>query len=58
MPKKILLVDDDPDIIDALTMILESQGYQVLAARDGVEGLAALKSEKPRLKRVLIIWAI
>ena len=49
MPDKILIVDDDPDIVDAVTMILESQDYQVLAARDGVEGLAALKSEKPSL---------
>lgn len=29
MPKKILAVDDDPDILEALTMILESQDYQV-----------------------------
>ena len=47
MPQKILVVDDDPDILDALSMILESQGYQVVTARDGVEGLANLKAEKP-----------
>ena len=49
MPQKILVVDDDPDILDALTMILESQGYQVVTARDGIEGLANLKAEKPDL---------
>jgi DNA-binding response OmpR family regulator len=49
MREKILVVDDDPDILDALTMILESQGYQVVTARDGVEGLANLKAEKPDL---------
>ncbi|MBA7651427.1 Alkaline phosphatase synthesis transcriptional regulatory protein PhoP [subsurface metagenome] len=49
MPGKILVVDDDPDILEALTMILESQGYQVVSARDGVEGLATLKAEKPDL---------
>ena len=49
MEKKILVVDDDPDILDAVTMILESRGYQVVAARDGVEGLASLKAEKPDL---------
>ena len=49
MPEKILVVDDDPDILDAITMILESQGYQVVTARDGVEGLANLKAEKPDL---------
>ena len=49
MTGKILLVDDDPDILDAITMILESQGYQVVTARDGIEALANLKAEKPDL---------
>ena len=49
MPEKILVVDDDPDILDAVSMILESQGYQVVTARDGVEGLANLKAEMPNL---------
>jgi len=49
MPGKILVIDDDPDILDALAMILESQGYQVFTARDGIEGLANLKAEKPDL---------
>jgi len=49
MKEKILVVDDDPDILEALTMILESQGYQVVTAQDGVEGLANLKAEKPDL---------
>ena len=49
MQEKILVVDDDPDILDALTMILEAKGYQVVTARDGVEGLANLKAEKPDL---------
>ena len=49
MKGKILIVDDDPDILDALTMILEAKGYQVVTARDGVEGLANLKAEKPDL---------
>ena len=47
MPKKILVVDDDPDILDAVTIILESSGYQVVTARDGIEALATLKAEKP-----------
>jgi len=49
MAKKILVVDDDPDILDALAMILESRGYQVCTARDGIEGLANLKAERPDL---------
>jgi DNA-binding response OmpR family regulator len=49
MPHKILVVDDDPDILEAINMILESQGYKVVTARDGVEGLASLRAEKPDL---------
>ncbi len=49
MPAKILIVDDDPDILEAMTMVLESKGYQVVTAADGVEGLADLKAEKPDL---------
>lgn len=48
-PKKILVVDDDPDIHEALSMILESNGYQMISAWDGIEGLACLKAQKPDL---------
>lgn len=46
---KILLVDDDPDILDAVSIILETQGYQIVTARDGIEALATLKAERPDL---------
>ena len=46
---KILVVDDDPDILDAITMILEARDYTVVTARDGIEGLATLKAESPDL---------
>ena len=49
MPKKILVVDDDPDIRDVLTVILESRGYEIVTACDGIECLAALRAEKPDL---------
>jgi DNA-binding response OmpR family regulator len=49
MQDKILVVDDDPDILDAVAMILESQGYTVVTAHDGIEGLATLKAENPDL---------
>jgi DNA-binding response OmpR family regulator len=49
MAVKILVVDDDPDILDAVAMILESQDYTVVTARDGIEGLATLKAENPDL---------
>lgn len=47
MAAKILIVDDDPDILDALTMILESKGYRVTTAQNGIEALASLKADKP-----------
>ena len=49
MAFKILVVDDDPDILEAVALILESQGYEVVTARDGIEGLANLKAEQPDL---------
>ena len=47
--KKILLVDDDPDIRDVMTIILESAGYSVSSASDGQECLDKLSKEKPDL---------
>ena len=38
--KRILLVDDDQEIIDSLRYALEAKGYQILIARDGNQGLA------------------
>ena len=49
MAYKILIVDDDPDIREALSMILESRGYQIVTAQDGIEGMATLKAEQPDL---------
>jgi len=46
---KILVVDDDPDIRDALTIILETRDYEIVTACDGIEGLAALRAEAPDL---------
>ncbi len=49
MSQKILVVDDDPDIREVLTAVLETEGYQVVTAGDGIEGLATLKAERPDL---------
>lgn len=46
---KILVVDDDPDIREAITAVLEAHSYQVVTACDGEEGLSKLKEEKPDL---------
>ncbi len=47
MSAKILVVDDEPDILEAIGIVLEAQGYEVVTARDGIEGLEKLKEEKP-----------
>jgi DNA-binding response OmpR family regulator len=47
--KTILLVDDDPDILSALRVVLEKRGYRVLTAYDGNSGLAAAEREAPDL---------
>lgn len=49
MAKKILAVDDDPDILDALTLILESKGYEVIGASNGLEALDKIRQERPAL---------
>ena len=46
--KKILIVDDDPDVVESMTIVLESQGYEVIQAYGGQDGLARL-SEGPDL---------
>jgi DNA-binding response OmpR family regulator len=47
--KRVLLVDDDPEIIDAIRYALESKGYQIFIARDGNQGLAMAEREDPDL---------
>jgi DNA-binding response OmpR family regulator len=49
MSAKILVVDDDPDVLEAISIILEANGYEVVTARDGLDGLDKLKEEKPDL---------
>jgi len=48
-PKKILIVDDEPAIIEVLSARLKSIGYEVCSACDGIEAVEAVKSEKPSL---------
>jgi CheY-like chemotaxis protein len=47
MKKKILLVDDSSTVILMEKMILSKGPYDIVTARDGVEGVAKAKSEKP-----------
>ena len=47
--KRILLVDDDFEIIESLRMLLEAKGYTILVARDGNQGFAMAEREDPDL---------
>jgi DNA-binding response OmpR family regulator len=47
--KKILVVDDDYEIIDSIRYALEGEGYQVVIARDGNQALALAERENPDL---------
>lgn len=49
MADRILIVDDDPDTIDFLSLILNQQGFQVVAARSGMEALELAHSQSPAL---------
>ena len=46
---KIMIVDDEPDIVTSLISLLENEGYDVVSAKDGGECLAILKEESPDL---------
>ncbi len=46
---KILLVDDEPDILEILNYNLSSQGYQVYTAKNGMDAVAKAKKKKPHL---------
>lgn len=49
MQDHLLLVDDDPDLLRLLVIRLESAGYNVVTARNGVEALARCAAARPRL---------
>jgi DNA-binding response OmpR family regulator len=47
--KRILIVDDEEDILEVLKFRLEANDYEVMTASDGQEGLNKARSEKPDL---------
>ena len=47
--KYVLIVDDDPDLVETVGMMLEAKGYEVGKAYDGVEGEEAIKQRRPDL---------
>jgi DNA-binding response OmpR family regulator len=46
---KILMIDDDPDYIEAIKAILESKSYEVIFATSGEAGLRLALEKKPQL---------
>ncbi len=49
MTQKILIIDDEQDIVETLQFSLETEGYECLTAFDGEEGLALAKTTSPNL---------
>ena len=49
MAKKVLVVDDEKNIVDIVAFNLHKEGYEVVTAKDGEAGLAAFENEKPDL---------
>ena len=47
--RRILCIEDEPEMIDLIRLILERKGFEVLGAVGGQEGLEAVRSEKPDL---------
>lgn len=47
--EKILIIDDDPDITEAMKIILENQGYATDSAKDGSKGMERIKATNPDL---------
>jgi CheY-like chemotaxis protein len=47
MPKKVLIIDDDPEFTEAVTTLLESKGFEITSAPNGKEGFAKAKSMVP-----------
>jgi CheY-like chemotaxis protein len=46
---KILVIDDDPDIVTSARLCLEAAGHEVIEAQNGSEGLEKIQAEKPDL---------
>jgi DNA-binding response OmpR family regulator len=49
MAKRILIIEDDPAVLRAISYMLEKEGYEVLTAMNGLEGLTKVKGENPDL---------
>ncbi|MDP6776957.1 MAG: response regulator, partial [Candidatus Latescibacteria bacterium] len=49
MPKQVLIIDDDPNTVKYLSVVLSENGYDTISAADGNEGLEKVKEAIPDL---------
>ena len=49
MAHRVLIADDEPNIVVSLQFMMKREGYEVLIARDGLQALDMIRSERPRL---------
>lgn len=49
MGEKILIIDDEKHIVDALKLFLEMKGYDVIGTTSVIEGIGMVKTEKPKV---------
>jgi DNA-binding response OmpR family regulator len=49
MSKRVLIVDDEPNIVISVDFLMKREGYEVSVARDGEQGLAAIRDQRPDL---------
>lgn len=49
MAKKIIIIDDDVDLVEAMRITLENAGFEVIDAQDGKKGVEKIKKESPDL---------
>lgn len=49
MKKKIIIIDDDVDLVEAMRLTLENEGFEVIDAQEGEKGLEKTRAEKPDL---------
>jgi CheY-like chemotaxis protein len=55
-PKTVLIVDDEPDLVDFITVALSPEGYRLLSAYDGDAALRIARAEHPSL--ILLDWQL
>jgi CheY-like chemotaxis protein len=55
-PAKVLVVDDDPGVVDSLSFLLQAEGYRLVTAADGEHGLEVARAEHPDL--ILLDWRL